>query len=147
MARLVQYAGQRIVSQLLDSLLMASSTGSQSTVTSCNDSLCPRRKLHLPNLLMMSLPYNPGAKSSIIQYVRSLPSDSSSVLIPYVALDLFKEIETMEHFGDYGNKIETLIRHLLYLQLKEPENKSIVFSAWADSLHSTFLTPFSPLPV
>jgi E3 ubiquitin-protein ligase SHPRH len=52
----------------------------------------------------------------------------------------------MEHSGDYGNKIETLIRHLLYLQLKEPENKSIVFSAWADSLHSTSHSIY-PLPV
>lgn len=49
---------------------------------------------------------------------------------------LFREIESMESFGDFGNKIQTLVRHLLYLQQSDPGAKSIVFSAWADSLHS-----------
>ncbi|KAH0579535.1 hypothetical protein H2248_002389 [Termitomyces sp. 'cryptogamus'] len=40
----------------------------------------------------------------------------------------------MESFGDYGSKIQTLVRHLLYLKLTDPDAKSIVFSAWADSL-------------
>jgi hypothetical protein len=42
----------------------------------------------------------------------------------------------MESFGSYGSKIQTLVRHLLFLQVTEPGAKSIVFSAWADSLHS-----------
>ena len=42
----------------------------------------------------------------------------------------------MECNGSYGSKIETLVQHLLYIQVTEPEAKSIVFSAWADSLHS-----------
>jgi E3 ubiquitin-protein ligase SHPRH len=42
----------------------------------------------------------------------------------------------MESFGSYGSKIQALIRHLLFLQITEPGAKSIVFSAWADSLHS-----------
>jgi E3 ubiquitin-protein ligase SHPRH len=62
----------------------------------------------------------------------------------------------MELHGSYGSKIQALMRHLLYrlafhrfqrlfgelcnihpyLQVAEPEAKSIVFSAWADSLHS-----------
>ena len=51
--------------------------------------------------------------------------------------DLFDEIELVESSGNYyGSKIQTLVRHLLYLQEKEPEAKSIIFSAWADSLHS-----------
>jgi E3 ubiquitin-protein ligase SHPRH len=49
---------------------------------------------------------------------------------------LFNEIQTMESFGDFGNKIQALVRHLLYLQMTDPGAKSIVFSAWADSLHS-----------
>jgi hypothetical protein len=42
----------------------------------------------------------------------------------------------MESFGSYGSKIQALVRHLLFLQVTEPGAKSIVFSAWADSLHS-----------
>ncbi|KAG6889213.1 hypothetical protein C0995_002673 [Termitomyces sp. Mi166 len=47
---------------------------------------------------------------------------------------LFSEINSMESFGDYGSKIQTLVRHLLYLKITDPDAKSIVFSAWADSL-------------
>lgn len=42
----------------------------------------------------------------------------------------------MECHGSYGSKIQTLVKHLLYLEVIEPGAKSIVFSAWADSLHS-----------
>ena len=48
----------------------------------------------------------------------------------------------METYGDYGSKIQTLARHLLYLKLVDPGAKSIVFSAWADSLHSLFSSFF-----
>lgn len=51
---------------------------------------------------------------------------------------LFDEIKTMESFGDYGSKIQTLVRHLLYLKFTDHGAKSIVFSAWADSLLSMF---------
>lgn len=44
----------------------------------------------------------------------------------------------METYGDYGTKVQTLVRHLLYLKLTDAGAKSIVFSAWADSLHSVF---------
>jgi hypothetical protein len=50
--------------------------------------------------------------------------------------ELFEDIQTMESFGSYGSKIQALVRHLLFLQATEPGAKSIVFSAWADSLHS-----------
>jgi len=49
---------------------------------------------------------------------------------------LFAEIQTMESDGSYGSKIQTLVRHLLHIQLVDPGAKSIVFSAWADSLTS-----------
>ena len=52
---------------------------------------------------------------------------------------LLWNIQSMESFGDFGNKIQTLVRHLLYLQMTDLGAKSIVFSAWADSLHSTFI--------
>ena len=57
-------------------------------------------------------------------------------LMDSLAPELFAEIESIESYGSYGTKIQTLVRHLLYLQIKEPGAKSIVFSAWADSLHS-----------
>ena len=47
-------------------------------------------------------------------------------------------VQMMESHGSYGSKIETLIKHLLYVQIVEPGAKSIVFSAWADSLKSGF---------
>ena len=43
----------------------------------------------------------------------------------------------MESHGSFGSKIQTLVRHLLYLQVSDPGCKTIVFSAWADSLNST----------
>ncbi|KAF6756271.1 SNF2 family N-terminal domain-containing protein [Ephemerocybe angulata] len=48
---------------------------------------------------------------------------------------VFEKIQKFESLGDFGTKIQTLVRHLLYLQTEEPGAKSIVFSAWADSLH------------
>lgn len=49
---------------------------------------------------------------------------------------LFDEIQSIESDGDFGSKVQTLVRHLLYLQITEPGAKSIIFSAWADSLYS-----------
>ncbi|KNZ77948.1 hypothetical protein J132_02888 [Termitomyces sp. J132] len=64
------------------------------------------------------------------------PVPKSRRQISYNMIDpkLFGEINSMESFGDYGSKIQTLVRHLLYLKLTDPDAKSIVFSAWADSL-------------
>lgn len=45
----------------------------------------------------------------------------------------------MESNGSYGSKIQTLVRHLLHIQLVDPGAKSIVFSAWVDSLRSKFV--------
>ena len=50
----------------------------------------------------------------------------------------------MESNGSYGSKIQTLVRHLLHIQLVEPGAKSIVFSAWADSLTSELVIPALP---
>lgn len=48
--------------------------------------------------------------------------------------EVFDEILKIESLGSYGSKIQTLVRHLLYLQEVDPGCKSIVFSSWADSL-------------
>lgn len=39
----------------------------------------------------------------------------------------------------FGSKINFLIRHLLWLEQKDSKIKSVVFSAWADGLHSQFV--------
>ena len=66
------------------------------------------------------------------------PAPKSRRVIEYnnISTDLFTAISEVQCSGSYGTKIEMLIRHLLYLQKHEPDAKSIVFSAWADSLHS-----------
>lgn len=62
----------------------------------------------------------------------------SKRVIEYNTIDksVFTEIQKVETVGSYGTKIEMLVRHLLYLQEVDPGCKSIVFSAWADSLFS-----------
>lgn len=45
-----------------------------------------------------------------------------------------QEIDDMDSFGAYGSKIQTLVRHLMWCQMRDQGSKSIVFSAWADSL-------------
>lgn len=71
------------------------------------------------------------------------PIPRSKRVIDYNVIDsqTFDEIQKVESMGNYGSKIQTIVRHLLYLQETDPGAKSIVFSAWADSLFST-LTHF-----
>ena len=66
------------------------------------------------------------------------PAPKSRRIIRYNLIDaaLYDEIKNTECHGDYGSKIETLVRHLLYVQQEDLGAKSIIFSAWADSLTS-----------
>ena len=68
------------------------------------------------------------------------PPPKSTRVIEYNSIDgkLFEEIQGIQSIGNYGSKIQAIVRHLLYLQVKDPGSKSIVFSAWADSLYSKF---------
>lgn len=70
--------------------------------------------------------------------VNNEPAPKSRRHYEYNFIDrtVMKSINMMEAHGSYGSKIETLLRHLLYIQLVDPGAKSIVFSAWADSLLS-----------
>ena len=72
--------------------------------------------------------------------VNNEPAPKSRRHFEYNFIDpgVFESIQTMEAHGSYGSKIQTLVRHLLYIQISEPGAKSIVFSAWADSLYSEF---------
>ncbi|KAH9476541.1 putative ATP-dependent helicase [Psilocybe cubensis] len=71
------------------------------------------------------------------QPVLGEPAPQSRRQIEYNRIDpaIFKDIQTMETYGDFGSKIQTLIRHISYIKHIDPGAKSIVFSAWADSLH------------
>ncbi|KAG8974351.1 hypothetical protein FRC05_007512 [Tulasnella sp. 425] len=51
------------------------------------------------------------------------------------SLEALTKVESFGHPGRYGAKIQTLVRHLLLIEETDPGAKSIVFSAWADSLH------------
>ncbi|KZT19573.1 hypothetical protein NEOLEDRAFT_1159005 [Neolentinus lepideus HHB14362 ss-1] len=63
------------------------------------------------------------------------PRSRREIEYNYIDPALFEEIEKVESNGSYGSKIQTLVRHLLHIQDTDPGAKSIVFSAWADSLH------------
>lgn len=71
-----------------------------------------------------------------------LPKSMRKIEYNTIHPSTMETIEFMESHGSYGSKIETLVRHLLYIQVADPGAKSIVFSAWADSLHSTFSDSF-----
>jgi len=49
------------------------------------------------------------------------PAPESRRIITYNVIDsaVFSDIQTMETYGDYGSKIQTLVRHLLYLKLTD----------------------------
>lgn len=64
-----------------------------------------------------------------------IPMSRRKIEYSTIGPSLRAEIDTMEVCGSYGTKIDTLVRHLLYLQLTDEGAKSIVFSAWEDSLH------------
>jgi E3 ubiquitin-protein ligase SHPRH len=66
----------------------------------------------------------------------TIPKSRRKIEYNTVGASLLAEIDTMEVRGSFGTKIDTLVRHLLYLQLADAGAKSIVFSAWEDSLHS-----------
>jgi E3 ubiquitin-protein ligase SHPRH len=79
---------------------------------------------------------HPGSAALDVRHKEPAPKSRRVIEYNDIDRDLFKAIQEVECLGSYGTKIETLIRHLLYLQKHEPDAKSIVFSAWADSLHS-----------
>lgn len=63
-----------------------------------------------------------------------LPKSHRRIEYNFIDKRLLEDIQTMESLGNYGSKIQTVVRHLLYLELSDPGSKTIVFSAWADSL-------------
>ncbi|KAF9447638.1 hypothetical protein P691DRAFT_671107 [Macrolepiota fuliginosa MF-IS2] len=66
-----------------------------------------------------------------------VPHSRREIMYNTIHPEIFEAIQQVEARGNLGSKVQTLVKHLLYLQNNEPGSKSIVFSAWADSLHST----------
>ena len=78
----------------------------------------------------------PAAAPARIVNNEPVPKSRREIQYNLIEPDLFESIQMMESHGSYGSKIQTLVRHLLYVQTADPGSKTIVFSAWADSLHS-----------
>lgn len=73
-----------------------------------------------------------------------MPRSRREIQYSYIDAQTLQDIQAIDLLGSYGSKIETLVKHLLYLNITDPGAKSIVFSAWADSLLSTsFLIEFA----
>ncbi|WWD22075.1 hypothetical protein CI109_106564 [Kwoniella shandongensis] len=50
-------------------------------------------------------------------------------------VDRRREVMLMDMLGEYGSKINFLIKHLLYYKSREPETRHVIFSNWSDSLN------------
>nr|XP_019047438.1 E3 ubiquitin-protein ligase SHPRH [Kwoniella bestiolae CBS 10118]OCF26368.1 E3 ubiquitin-protein ligase SHPRH [Kwoniella bestiolae CBS 10118] len=46
-----------------------------------------------------------------------------------------REVMGMDMLGEYGSKINFLIKHLLYFKSREPDARHVIFSNWSDSLN------------
>lgn len=101
---------------------------------------CPvcRVAIHPDQMQRFVIGQKANSMDTPAKLVNNEPAPKTKRRIEYniISPGVFKSIESMECNGSYGSKIQTLVRHLLYLQIIEPGAKSIVFSAWADSLLS-----------
>ncbi|WVQ84030.1 hypothetical protein IAT38_006175 [Cryptococcus sp. DSM 104549] len=50
-------------------------------------------------------------------------------------VDKRKEVMQMDMMGEYGSKINFLVKHLLYYKSREPDARHVIFSNWSDSLN------------
>ncbi|KAG1857719.1 SNF2 family N-terminal domain-containing protein [Suillus subalutaceus] len=76
----------------------------------------------------------PAPAKPVMVNKEAVPVSRREIQYNIINPTIFEEIQTMESNGSYGSKIQALVRHLLYIQCTDPGAKSIVFSAWADSL-------------
>ncbi|OJT14448.1 hypothetical protein TRAPUB_9026 [Trametes pubescens] len=101
---------------------------------------CPvcRVPINVDQLQRFSIDNKPGeppqAPPKIMSNSEAVPRSRREIQYNFINPQIMQDIQAMESYGSYGSKIETLIRHLLYLDVVDPGTKSIVFSAWADSL-------------
>ncbi|QRW14958.1 RNA recognition motif protein [Ceratobasidium sp. AG-Ba] len=98
---------------------------------------CPACRSPLNSKMLHRVDFRP-ADSEVTQEDGSTGEGSpilpvSRVNIKYRSYDP-KQFAQFECHGQYGEKIQTLVRHLLWTEDQEPGSQSVVFSAWADSL-------------
>ena len=105
---------------------------------------CPvcRVPIHVDQLQRFSIdnksdaPAQPPPK--ILANNEVMPRSRRTIEYNYISAQTLQDVQSMEIVDSYGSKIETLVKHLLYLNVVDPGAKSIVFSAWADSLLSAY---------
>lgn len=56
--------------------------------------------------------------------------------INYMPLASQRDIHALDTMGEYGSKIDFLVKHLKWYKIMRPAVRHVVFSNWADSLHS-----------
>ncbi|KAI0830062.1 SNF2 family N-terminal domain-containing protein [Trametes gibbosa] len=101
---------------------------------------CPvcRVPINADQLQRFFIDQQPGCASQpppkILTNSEVVPRSRRDIQYNFVSPQIMQDVQAMESYGSYGSKIETLVRHLLYLEVTDPGAKSIVFSAWADSL-------------
>ena len=113
---------------------------------------CPvcRVPIHPDQLQRFSIDNSNGsgetqAPAKVLASNEMMPRSRRQIQYNFISAQTLQDIQSMEVYGSYGSKIETLVQHLLYLQVTDPGAKSIVFSAWADSLLSECLfSTFAP---
>ncbi|CAK9783442.1 hypothetical protein CC85DRAFT_282178 [Cutaneotrichosporon oleaginosum] len=72
-----------------------------------------------------------GAAAAAEQESRRLALDKINFMSPARQRD----IHALDSMGEYGSKIDFLVKHLLWYKLMRPGVRHVVFSNWADSLH------------
>ena len=81
-------------------------------------------------------PAQAQAPAKLLDSNEAVPQSRREIQYNFVNPQTMQDVQSMEMYGSYGSKIETLVQHLLYIETTDPGAKSIVFSAWADSLLS-----------
>ncbi|KAI0370965.1 hypothetical protein BV20DRAFT_943332 [Pilatotrama ljubarskyi] len=101
---------------------------------------CPvcRVPINTDQLQRFTIDQKPGEAAQpppkILSNHEVVPRSRREIQYNFIDPQVMQDIQAMESYGSYGSKIETLVRHLLYLEITDPGAKSIVFSAWAVSL-------------
>ena len=107
--------------------------------------VCPvcRVPIHPDQLQRFSLdnptePAQARGPAKILGNSDAVPQSRRQIEYSFINAQTMQDVQTMDVYGSYGSKIETLVQHLLYIETTDRGAKSIVFSAWADSLLSRF---------
>ncbi|RDX45998.1 hypothetical protein OH76DRAFT_1407336 [Lentinus brumalis] len=112
----------------------------KSWITRPEGKACPvcRVPINIDQLQRFTVDSKPGEAAKpppkILRNNEVMPVSRREIQYNIISPDVMQDIQAMECLGSYGSKIETLVRHLLYLDVTDSGSKSIIFSAWADSL-------------